>query len=55
MKMARVEVQTDIGEAEIVLIMTADEINTIVSTWDIPLTVKQSLIEAKKSADTINT
>jgi hypothetical protein len=54
-KMARVEVQTDIGEAEIALIMTSDEIKMIVSTWDIPLTVKKSLMEAKKNADAINT
>lgn len=53
--MARVEVQTDIGEAEIALIMTSDEIKMIVSTWDIPLTVKKSLMEAKKNADAINT
>ena len=53
--MARVEVQTDIGEAEIALIMTTKEINIIVSTWDVPLTLKQSLVEAKKNADMINT
>ena len=53
--MARVEVQTDIGEAEVALIMTTEEINMIVSTWDIPLTLKQSLVEAKKNADMLNT
>lgn len=53
--MARVEVQTDIGEAEIALVMSTEEIKTIVTTWDIPQGVKQSLIEAKNNADLINT
>lgn len=52
--MARVEVQTDIGEAEIALILTSDEVKIIVSTWDMPIELKQRLIEAKNNADSIN-
>jgi len=48
--MAKVEVQTDGGEAEVALVLTIDEVDLIVTTWDIPLDLKHKLIEAKKNA-----
>lgn len=52
--MARVEVQTDIGEPEIALVLTSDEVDLIVTTWDIPINLKQKLLEAKKNAEAIS-
>ena len=51
--MARVEVQTDSGTAEIALMLTVDEVDLIVTTWDVPLDLKHKLIEAKKNAESI--
>ena len=51
--MARVEVQTDIGITEIALVLTIDEVDLIVTTWDIPIDLKHKLVEAKKAAETI--
>ena len=52
--MARVEVQTDIGEPEIALMLTIDEVNLIVATWDIPIDLKHKLTEAKQTAESIS-
>lgn len=52
--MARVEVQTDIGAPEVALVLTIEEVDLIVTTWDIPIDLKHKLIEAKKSAESIS-
>ena len=49
--MARVEVQTEDGEIEVALLLTAEEVKLVVSTWDIPLDLKQKLTEANRHAE----